>query len=67
MQMFALGAIAEANGAPMVVDRADELARVPNDVRDYLTGILDVTEPVRDYNRDERFDFEFESNDTQYA
>jgi len=67
MQMLALGAIAEANGAPMVVDRADELARVPNDVRDYLTGILDVTEPVQDLNRDERFDFEFESDDTQYA
>jgi hypothetical protein len=67
MQMFALGAIAEANGAPMVVDRADELARVPNDVRDYLTDVLEVTEPVRDYNRDERFDFDFDSNDTQYA
>lgn len=67
MQMFALGAIAEANGAPMVVDRADELARVPNDVRDYLTDVLEVTEPVRDHNRDERFDFDFNSNDTQYA
>jgi hypothetical protein len=67
MQMFALGAIAEANGAPMVVDRADELARVPNDVRDYLTDVLDITEPVQDYNRDERFDFDFDSNDTHYA
>lgn len=67
MQLFALGAIAEANGAPMVVDRADERARVPNDVRDYLTDVLDVTEPVQDYNRDERFDFDFDANETQYA
>lgn len=67
IQTLALGAIAEANGAPMVVDRADELARVPNDVRDYLTNLLEITEPVQDYNRDERFDFEFNSNGTQHA
>lgn len=55
IQMLALRELADARGPPMVIQRADDQARITKTAQHRLFDQIDQAGIVRDYNRDVRF------------